>query len=112
MVALLGKYICGNCDHEFDEQELICEDWQNPKKSMICPSCKHYLEIPRNWKSKYAIAITIFAFILGIVLSFINGFEGRPLTGTIFFIALPSWLWAYGDWFASTKTRSIGKSEI
>ena len=112
MATTIGTYICGNCGHEFNAREMLCEDWRDPKKSMVCPNCKYYIEVPKNWKSKYAIALTIFAIVLGLVISFVKGFEGRPLTGTMIFIALPAWLWASSHHFSGIKTIAHGKSKI
>lgn len=112
MAAILGKYVCANCDHEFNEHELICEDWSDPNKRIICPECRYYLVPAPNWKSKYAIALIVFAFVLGIVLTFTSELQGRQLTGTMVFIALPAMLWAYGNPFSPTKTNAIGKSKI
>lgn len=48
----LQKYKCGNCSHIFNEQQAVCEDWRDPKKSLICPECDSYLEVTVNKKEK------------------------------------------------------------
>lgn len=35
---------CPNCDNQFSSREAKCEDWRDPKKSLICPHCDTYLE--------------------------------------------------------------------
>lgn len=34
------SYQCGNCSHTFTHKEAKCDDWSNPAKSFICPSCE------------------------------------------------------------------------
>ena len=40
------NYKCASCGHLFRAHESICEDWRQPGKSFLCPSCKAYLDVP------------------------------------------------------------------
>jgi len=42
------KYRCSECSNIFGSHDALCEDWRIPEKSLICPKCKHYLELVRN----------------------------------------------------------------
>ena len=108
---MLQKYKCGNCDHIFNEHELICEDWRDPKKSIVCPKCRYYLEVPKNPRIKYVVIAAIIAVVLSIFLAFIKP-GSRALMGTFIFIVLPVWFWATGDPTKPMKTVHNGKSNI
>ena len=112
MSGITGKYECGNCSHVLSPSEALCEDWRVKSKSLVCPKCRYYLEVPHNPRYKWAVIATIFAAILGVALSIINGFAGRPLLGCFVFIALPAWLYAKHDLFKAVKTNALGKSTI
>ena len=30
---------CAFCGHTFGEEEALCEDWTDPSRSFLCPSC-------------------------------------------------------------------------
>ena len=44
---MIDQIICSVCETSFEEAE--CEDWSNPRKSFICPSCNAAL-IPLQLK--------------------------------------------------------------
>lgn len=37
------RFRCCQCGRAFGEQEALCEDWNDPRKSFICPGCGTYL---------------------------------------------------------------------
>ncbi len=53
------------------------------------------------------------ALVMGLVLAEISDIPIDALiAGLLFFVALPVYLWAYGNPYAPLKTNAIGKSEI
>ena len=112
-INLLQKYKCGNCGRVFNDHELICEDHRDPQKSIICPDCRYYLEVPRNPKRRLVIFAFLMALAVVLVLSQTSDIPIDALiAGSLFFVALPVYLWAYGNPYVPLKTNAIGKSEI
>lgn len=33
------RYRCARCGHAFGEADALCEDWTDPARSFLCPSC-------------------------------------------------------------------------
>ena len=112
-INLLQKYECGNCSRVFNDHELLCEDWRIKEKSIICPECKYYLEIPSNPNKKFVILALFVSFVLGALLAYSSGSElRRTLVGLLLLVALPTYLWVYGNPYSPVKTNAAGKSEI
>ena len=37
------RFRCCHCARAFGEADALCEDWNDPRKSFICPACGTYL---------------------------------------------------------------------
>ena len=63
------KYACAACGHLFRHKESICEDWRDPAKKFLCPSCNAYLAVPEEGKVNRIMKYAVPAFIIALGLS-------------------------------------------
>ena len=88
---LMRKFQCGNCSTVFKETEGLCEDWRDPKKSLVCPHCKFYLEF-ETYKGTYETEARLICVVCGILLVLgylINQFsEAQHLPNGMLFVLI------------------------
>jgi hypothetical protein len=66
------SYRCCVCSTVFSEEKAICEDWNDPMKSLGCPNCKTFLKLDpaenvEPYISRYMFQVSML-LILGAVL--------------------------------------------
>jgi len=106
-----AKFECGNCKTISKVNELLCEDWKDESKSMVCPNCRYYLTVPENPRIKVAVVIASISVTVGLIFSFYTD-NPRALTGFVFFFVIPAIFYANPKPFEPRKTNAHGKSKI
>jgi len=111
MVAVPVHYICGNCEAKISSDDVLCEDWRDKNKSMVCPKCKHYLSLPHNPRKKFAYLAFGISLVVGILME-IYSTQSRVLIFPFLLIAAPAYLWASPELFKPIVTKAHGKSKL
>ena len=58
----MSRYKCIECEGEFDDRNLHCEDWRNEDLRLGCPNCKTFYKLKRestSWPFNLKIVILV-----------------------------------------------------
>ena len=117
------KYRCIECSSIFGSHDALCEDWRVPEKSLVCPSCKHYLEVVRNENldttkkfNRVAIAgLALAPLSLGFFYKFPDGIVSKILMVICVVLIVSVRFYSYFvamNEESPAKTRSLGASNL
>ncbi|MFT7111401.1 MAG: DNA-directed RNA polymerase subunit RPC12/RpoP [Porticoccaceae bacterium] len=59
-------YKCLECEYEFNDHNLYCEDWRNEDLKLGCPNCKTFYRLKperTHWPSSLKILIITFSML-------------------------------------------------
>ena len=107
----LAKFKCGSCSHIFNEQEAKCENWRDPKKSLICPKCDNYLELKKNGNSHIFDTAALIIFIVCLLLS-IFIINSKSLGIIVLFFYFITRIVIYGNPWEPRETDVIQQKKI
>ena len=117
------KYRCSKCSNIFGSHDALFEDWRVPEKSLVCPSCKHYLEVVRNENlattkklDRAAIAGLVLApFAFGFLYKFPESSISKLLVIVCVVLLASARFYSYFvamNEESPAKTRSLGASNL